>query len=96
MYRVVFPNAARKKEFKKKLLKLPLAMQNAVMEAVEALAKEPRPSGTPKITPPVSVGEDFAQYRIRIGDYRVLYDVHDKSKTVWILSLRRRGEKTYK
>jgi len=28
-----------------------------------------------------------AQYRLRVGNYRVLYDVDDKQKTVWILAL---------
>ncbi|GAG72873.1 unnamed protein product [marine sediment metagenome] len=37
-----------------------------------------------------------AQYRIRVGDYRVLYDIDDNKKIVWILTIRKRGEKTYK
>jgi len=37
-----------------------------------------------------------AQYRLRIGDYRVLYDVDDERRIVWILALRKRGERTDK
>ena len=35
-------------------------------------------------------------HKLRIGDYRVLYDIDDKKKTVWIFNLRRRSERTYK
>jgi mRNA-degrading endonuclease RelE of RelBE toxin-antitoxin system len=33
---------------------------------------------------------------MRIRNHRVLYDVEDKRKIVWILALRKRGERTYK
>ena len=42
------------------------------------LKDEPRPSGTKKLT-----GEEKA-YRIRVGDYRILYDVDDQTRTVVI------------
>ncbi len=58
------------------------------MRAVESLADAPRPFGEPKIKPPLIVYSLTAQYRVRIGVYRVLYDVDDKAKTVWILALR--------
>ena len=35
------------------------------------------------------------QWRYRVGDYRILYDVDDSQKKVWVLALRRRSEKTY-
>ncbi len=96
MYHVDFPSSARKRNFHKNLLKLSVVSQDAIMEAVEGLAKNPRPYGAPKIKPPISIGKDLARYRIRIGNYRVLYDVDDKKETVWILALRQRSEKTYK
>ena len=37
-----------------------------------------------------------SHYRLRIGDYRVLYNVDDKQKIVWILDIRIRAEKTYR
>lgn len=96
MYKVDFPSSGRAKEFKKQLLKLPTAQQDAIMEAVGLLADNSRPPEIPKLRPPVSIGQNLAQYRIRIGDYRVLYDVDDKTKTVWIIGLRLRSEKTYR
>lgn len=67
-----------------------------MMQAIEKLGKNPRPFGEPKIKPPLIVYHFTAQYRIRIRNFRVLYDVDDKNKIVWILALKKRDEKTYK
>ncbi|MBI4311336.1 MAG: type II toxin-antitoxin system RelE/ParE family toxin [Chloroflexi bacterium] len=45
-----------------------------------ALEKEPRPQGVLKLR-----GRD--EYRIRIGDYRVLFLVDDQSRTVTIVAV---------
>lgn len=55
----------------KDLRKLDAGVQKRVMRAVEALEIEPRPDGCRKLT-----GSDDA-YRIRVGDYRVVYTVND-------------------
>lgn len=57
--------------------------------AVRGLAEEPRPHGVRKIK-----GEERA-YRIRVGRYRVVYDVYDKDNLVLILQIARRSETTY-
>ena len=38
------------------------------------------------------VGKDIAQYRLRIGDYRALYDVYDDNKVVLIFRIGHRKE----
>ena len=58
--------------------------------AVNSLAEEPRPDGVRKIK-----GEDKA-YRIRVGDYRVVYEIYDKENMVLILQVARRSETTYR
>jgi len=45
---------------------------------IEALAKEPRPLGTIKIK-----GSEN-NYRIRVGDYRIIYEIDDGIKVVSI------------
>lgn len=99
-YEVKFPNSSIEKKFDKALLKISqVNIQDEIIKAVEKLADNPRPySKKPfkKLKPPVQFYQFTAQYRIRIGDYRVLYDVDDKRKIVWILVLRRRGQRTYK
>jgi mRNA interferase RelE/StbE len=57
--------------------------------AVNGLAKEPRPPGVRKIK-----GEDKA-YRIRVGHYRIVYEIYDKDNLVVLLQVVRRSETTY-
>ena len=58
--------------------------------AVGGLADEPRPHGVRKIK-----GAERA-YRIRVGSYRVVYDVYDNDNLVLILQVVRRSETTYR
>lgn len=58
--------------------------------AIGGLAEDPRPHGVRKIK-----GAERA-YRIRAGDYRVVYEVHDNEKPVLILQVTRRTETTYR
>lgn len=44
-----------------------------IVEAVAGLGIDPRPAGVKKLK-----GEDNA-WRIRVGDYRVIYEIHDNS-----------------
>lgn len=46
--------------------------------AIDALAKDPRPRGAKKLS-----GTD-ADYRIRVGDYRVLYEIRDDEVLVLV------------
>ncbi|MBI3979394.1 MAG: type II toxin-antitoxin system RelE/ParE family toxin [Chloroflexi bacterium] len=55
-----------------------------------ALAEEPRPHGVRKIR-----AEERA-YRIRLGEYRVIYDIYDRERLVVILQVVRRAEGTYR
>ncbi len=44
-----------------------------IVAAIETLEADPRPAGSKKL-----VGSDRT-YRLRIGDYRVIYDIHNDS-----------------
>jgi mRNA interferase RelE/StbE len=80
-YAVNFRHSAEKD-----LRRLDTMMQRRVMRAVEALGGEPRPSGCRKL----KGGE--AAYRIRVGDYRVIYTVDDAVIAVAIERIRHRRE----
>lgn len=99
-YKVKFPNRSIEKKFEAALLGIPhKATQERIMDEVQKLTDNPRPYGDKKfkkIKPPIEIYNLTAQYRIRIGSYRVLYDVDDKKKIVWILVLRKRTERTYR
>ena len=58
---------------------------NAVLSAVEKLADTPRPKGVEKI-------KNAGLWRIRQGDYRIVYDIDDSRKIVTILRIGHRRE----
>lgn len=57
-----------------------------IIAKIEALGDEPRPSGSKKL-----VGEDDV-WRIRIGDYRVIYRVKDAALVVLVIKIGHRRE----
>jgi len=73
-------------------LKTRIRMQEfeRLRNAVKSLAGEPHPHGVRKIQ-----GTEKA-YRIRVGNYRVVYDVYDSDNLVLILQVARRSETTYR
>lgn len=56
------------------------------MFAVEDLAMEPRPIGVRKIT----ASQDT--YRLRVGDYRIIYKIFDRQLIIEIIKVRDRKE----
>ncbi|MCK4362919.1 MAG: type II toxin-antitoxin system RelE/ParE family toxin [Dehalococcoidia bacterium] len=57
---------------------------------IRSLADNPRPCGVRKIE-----GSERA-YRIRVGDYRLVYEIYGKESLVLILQVARRAETTYR
>jgi len=97
VYKVKFPSLAIEKKFFKELGDVsPKALQNEILDAAFSLAKKPRPKGEPKIKPPIEVYNYLAQYRFTVANWRILYDVDDAAKTVWLFALRKRNERTYR
>jgi len=61
-------------------------LQQRIEERVLALAENPYPPGTKKLT---GLSD---HYRLRVGDYRVIYRVHTEILTVVIVRVRHRRE----
>jgi mRNA interferase RelE/StbE len=80
-YRVELTAAAARQ-----VRKLPRLARDRVLDAIEDLGDDPRPHGAKKL-----VGEQTA-WRIRIGDYRVIYDVFDSELTVTVVRAAHRRE----
>ena len=80
-YEVEFTTSAAK-EFRN----LERTIQKRILKKVEPLSVNPRPSGSKKL-----VGSEDS-YRIRIGDYRVVYEVNDGTLTVLVMRVRHRRE----
>lgn len=80
-YRVEFTTAAARQ-----VRKLPPPMRRRILEAIEGLEEEPRPHGAKKL-----VGEKVA-WRLRVGDYRVIYEVIDAHLLVTVVRAAHRRE----
>jgi mRNA interferase RelE/StbE len=96
-YEVVFPSERVERTFQKTLWKVPAAYQESIVTAIRSLATNPRPEGkrTKKLTGQLIVSQFTAEYRLRVGPYRILYDIDDHSKKVILLKLAKRNEQTY-
>lgn len=66
--------------------KLPMDVAQRLKPAFLALADNPRPQGVAKLA-----GEENA-WRIRIGDYRILYRIYDKVLLVLVVEIIHRRE----
>jgi mRNA interferase RelE/StbE len=73
---------------KRELRRIPLPDRMRITESVQALADDPRPPGV------VQLEQDV--YRLRVGDYRVIYKVLDEEQIILIGRLVRRSESTYR
>ena len=61
-------------------------VSNRAARELEALASQPRPSGVKKLQ-----GERDL-WRIRIGEYRVIYSVNDRNRVVDVVRVRHRSK----
>jgi mRNA interferase RelE/StbE len=80
-YAIVFARSARK-ELER--LEQPLAFR--ILRRIEALALTPRPDGCRKLQGATNL------WRIRVGDYRVLYALDDIQKIVDVIAVRHRSD----
>ena len=81
MYRVFLERAAERD-----LRRLPARLHNRIISAIHALVDEPRPSGCRKLA-----GSD-RDWRIRVGDYRIIYEIDDAAKEIRVNRVRHRRE----
>jgi mRNA interferase RelE/StbE len=80
-YSVQFKPSARKA-----LLKLDKTLQWQLIEAADALADDPHPHGVEKLS-----GEQNL-WRIRVRDWRIVYEIHDRQLIVLVLKVGHRRE----
>ena len=68
------------------LKRLPASIFHRIISQIKSLAENPRLSGCHKITGSKN------DWRIRIGDYRIIYEIDEKAKAVRIMRVRHRRE----
>ncbi len=69
----------------KELERVPTKDRERIVRRIGALADDPRPTGAEKLS-----GDD--KYRIRQGDYRILYEIEDQLLVVTVVRIGNRRE----
>ena len=81
MYRVLLERGAEKD-----LSRLSSEIHDRVIAAIRALANNPRPPGCRKLAGTKN------DWRVRVGDYRVVYEIADQNRVVRVNRVRHRRE----
>ncbi len=66
---------------KETLSKLPPKTRRQIAKKIDMLAHNPRPANCTRLT------QDTSKYRIRSGDYRIIYEIHDKKVVILVLMI---------
>lgn len=74
-YKILFRKSAAKE-----LEKLPKVTLRKIIDKIGLLAEDPRPTGCEKLT-----GQDL--YRVRQGDYRIVYSIRDNELNIWVIKI---------
>jgi mRNA interferase RelE/StbE len=80
-YSVTFARSARRE-----LERLPSSIGRRIFDRIEALTKAPRPPGVIKLQGSKNL------WRMRVGDYRVIYSIDDDARAVDISAIRHRRD----
>ncbi len=79
-YRVVF-----RKSVAQDLHPIPNRYLRKILATIKSLSEEPRPSGIERLS-----GQD--RYRIRQGNYRIIYEINDKEVVVVVVKVGHRKD----
>ena len=79
-YQIEFTKSASKQ-----LKKLPKEQQIRIQAKIDELADNPRPDGVVKLT-------NSANYRIRVGSYRIVYDILDDILLISVVKVSHRKD----
>lgn len=75
-------------DLEKQLARLPRPILERLAQTIRDLGATPRPAQVK------ALGQEL--YRLRLGDYRVVYAVFDDERVVFVGKVARRSEKTYR
>lgn len=74
-----------KKSAAKEIENLPSVILKRVVSHIQELVNDPRPLGCKKLS-----GDE--KYRIRVGDYRILYEIEDEIVRIYVVKVAHRKE----
>ena len=69
----------------KALSKMPKKNQNRIIEFIQNLSNNPRPSNSKKLT-------GRPAWRIRIGNYRIIYEIEDDKLIIIVINIGHRKD----
>ncbi len=81
MYKVVITSRAERE-----LRRFDRTIKNRILKSALALGDDPRPAGCLKVKSEESL------WRVRVGDYRIGYEVNDTTREVTIIRIGHRSE----
>jgi len=70
----------------KDLKKVDASLFSLIVEKIKSLSENPHPAGSRKLSGSQN------DWRIRIGDYRVLHEIDNKARTIKIMRVKHRRE----
>ena len=79
-YRVILP-----KSVQKELDRLPDDVAQRILARLRALESNPRPTDVKKL-------KGRPAWRVRVGDYRIIYEIHDRELMVIVVTIGHRRE----
>lgn len=74
-------NVELKRSAQKQIERLPQNIQRRIATAIDGLAEIPRPHGY------IQMETDDILYRIRVGDYRIVYEIIDNTLLVLVIRI---------
>jgi mRNA interferase RelE/StbE len=87
-YQIILTTSAERE-----IRKLPNEVQDEIFEKIESLEENPRPHGYKRLTNfKVSNIKFKPLYRVRAGDYRIVYAIQDKIITITIAKIAHRKD----
>lgn len=75
-----------RRKAKRVLVRLPVDLQDRMVQAIDSLAQNPRPSQSKRL----KGTEDL--YRIRVGSWRIIYTIQDEQLLILIITIAPRGQ----
>ncbi len=84
----VFEVRLRSKGVQRELDGLQEVDHERIVVQLRALANDPKPQGCEKLYDAI--------YRVRVGDFRIIYLIDERSKRIEVGGIRRRSERTYR
>ena len=80
-YRIIFKPSAERE-----LSRMPVALTARIERVIDALTADPRPAGAKKMQGAANL------WRVRVGDYRIVYEIHEREIVIVVLRIAHRKD----